>query len=369
MRACILLLTAVNGVMGQPPLPHATAAGWDVSTDPACPGGAPCIALTVAGDHFGDTQGSLQKGDFLAPAPPPPAQPWDTPAVLFPADLATRTGGNGVCVARSLYTGDGFAYRFCPFQRVEHFEGGGAIGTLGQYAGVIRDFNNPNCPGANAITGMTFLDGPLCNGVPATSTVTFVCVDVLGAGLATWGTNTPMVNAAARSADGCHVDMTLPLPGACDGARFALCGSAQASPNPVPTSSPSFSYTNAQVTSWRDGLVTALMPGAVPPPAVRVQRASDLAVSTGFEPEGPGPLPPSFSPRPSPFPSALQVISMTPNQGVRGQCTPVLVRCVCVRASLVPPSQGTHAPPPPSCTHAHAHSRNTADPARWRERG
>ena len=68
------------------------------------------------GNNFGDAQGALQEGTFNAPPAPPPPQPWDTPAPLFPADLATRRGGNGVCVARSLYTGDGFAYRFCPFQ-------------------------------------------------------------------------------------------------------------------------------------------------------------------------------------------------------------------------------------------------------------
>lgn len=307
--------------------PEISAAGWKTVTDPACPGGSPCVQLTVAGDNFGPTAGQLQKGDFLAPGPPPPAQPWDTPAVLFPSDLATRVGGNGVCVARSLYTGDGFAYRFCPFQRVEHFEGNFAIGTLGEYAGVIRDFNNPNCPGAgaNAIVGMKFLDGSLCNGVPSTSNVEFVCVDVLGAGLEDWGTRTPMINAAIRSPDGCSANLTLPLPGACNGARFALCGSAQASPNPTPTVSPTFNFQNAQVTSWADGLVTALMPGTLPPPAVRIQRGSDSAVSTGYEPEGPGPLPPSASPIPVPFPSDLQIISMTPQQGVRGVCTPVLV--------------------------------------------
>ena len=147
----VLSLTLATGVTSQAPV--VTAAGWMLVTDPACPGGSPCVKLTVAGDDFGATSGQLQKGDFLAPAPPPPAQPWDTPAVLFPSDLATRRGGNGVCVARSLYTGDGFHYRFCPFQRVEHFDGsGGAIGTLGSYVGVTRDYNNVNCPGANAIT-------------------------------------------------------------------------------------------------------------------------------------------------------------------------------------------------------------------------
>jgi hypothetical protein len=329
--------------------PAITAAGWTQGT---CPGSAaPCslpppvpppptlssppplpspllpppgIFFTVAGDNFGTTQGQLQKGDFLAPAPPPPAMPWDTPEDLFPSNLATRTGGNGVCVARSLYTGDGFAYRFCPFQRMEHFEGSFSIGSLGTYAGVLRDTNNVNCPGSNAIVGMKFLDGSLCNGVPSTSTINFVCLDVLGPGLATWGTNTPMINAAIRSADGCSVNTTLPLPGACDGARFSLCGSPLASPNPVPTPSPTFSFTQATVTSWADGAISAYAPGTMPPPAVRVQRGDNSAVSTGYEPEA-GPLPPSASPIPTPFPSNLEVIGIVPNQGVRGQCTPVTI--------------------------------------------
>lgn len=302
--------------------PAITAAGWTQGT---CPGSAaPCIFFTVAGDNFGTTQGQLQKGDFLAPAPPPPAMPWDTPEDLFPSNLATRTGGNGVCVARSLYTGDGFAYRFCPFQRMEHFEGSFSIGSLGTYAGVLRDTNNVNCPGSNAIVGMKFLDGSLCNGVPSTSTINFVCLDVLGPGLATWGTNTPMINAAIRSADGCSVNTTLPLPGACDGARFSLCGSPLASPNPVPTPSPTFSFTQATVTSWADGAISAYAPGTMPPPAVRVQRGDNSAVSTGYEPEA-GPLPPSASPIPTPFPSNLEGIGIVPNQGVRGQCTPVTI--------------------------------------------
>ncbi len=64
----------------------------------------------MVGNNFGSSQGQLQKGDFLPPAPPPPQMPWDTPTDLLPSNLATRTGGNGVCVARSLYTGDGFHY-------------------------------------------------------------------------------------------------------------------------------------------------------------------------------------------------------------------------------------------------------------------
>ena len=208
---------------------------------------------------------------------------------------------------------------------MEHFDQAGfAIGSLGTYVGVLRDTNNVNCPGSNAIVGMKFLDGSLCNGVPSTSTINFVCLDVLGPGLATWGTNTPMINAAIRSADGCSVNTTLPLPGACDGARFTLCGSPLASPNPVPTPSPSFSFTQATVTAWSDGAISAYAPGTMPPPAVRVQRGDNSAVSTGYEPEA-GPLPPSASPIPTPFPSNLEVIGIVPNQGVRGQCTPVTI--------------------------------------------
>jgi hypothetical protein len=347
--ATVLAAFVASAVRAQ--TPSISAAGWQLVTDAACPGGSPCVQLTVAGSNFSASPGVLQRGDFLAPAPPPPTQPWDTPAELFPADLATRVGGNGVCVARSLYTGDGFHYRFCPFQRVEHFSSNGfSIGNLGQYTGVIRDNNNQNCPGANAITGMTFEDGSICNGVPSSSTVNFVCVDVLGAGLVDWGTRTPMVDSAVRSADGCSVNMTLPLPGACDGARFALCGSAQASPNPQPTASPTITYETALVTSWADNLVTALMAGTVPPPAVRVRTAA-LALSTGFEPEGPGALPPSPSARPNPFP-ALTVLSMTPSEGVRGVCTPVTVRGRNParhkqRARAPPPSPHSPFPPTP----------------------
>ena len=294
-----------------------------------------------AGDDFGPS-GSLQKGDFLAPVPPPPPMPWDTPVALMPANLATRTGGNGVCIARSLYTGDGFAYRFCPFQRVDHFEGAGAIGNLGFYTGVIRDNNNANCPGANAITGMTFADGSICNGVPSTSTVEFECIDILGAGLVDWGTRTPMIRAAIRSADGCSATLSLPLPGACNGARFAHCGSAAASPNPSPAPSPVFTFSDATIVSWAPGLVTALAPGTVPPPAVRVRRADTLALSTAYEPEGPGALPASASPIPVPFPQDLQIIAISPQQGVRGQCNPVTIQLAGVNAGDVTGSGFTH---------------------------
>lgn len=90
--------------------PKIDVAGWDTYTGPECQSAyqtPSCIKLTVVGDNFGTVQGTLQKGSLLPPAPPPPAQPWDTPAVLFPSDIANRRGGNGVCVARSLYTGDG----------------------------------------------------------------------------------------------------------------------------------------------------------------------------------------------------------------------------------------------------------------------
>lgn len=174
-------LAGVAAVTAQQPV--ITAAGY---TQIACPPPASgdCLQFSVFGNGFGAAPGQLQKGNFITPAPPPPPMPWDTPADLWPSNLATRTGGNGQCVARSLYTGDGFHYRFCPFQQVQHFSSGGFnIGTLGQYSGVIRDSNNANCPGGNAIVGQKFIDGSLCNGVPSTSFVNFVCVDVLGAGL------------------------------------------------------------------------------------------------------------------------------------------------------------------------------------------
>lgn len=319
------LIGAAAAARSTDDLPVITAAGWTIYNGPAaCPGGTtPCIELTVAGDNFGASQGQLQKGDFLAPPAPPPPQPWDTPAVLFPSDLATRVGGNGVCVARSLYTGDGFAYRFCPFQRVEHFLGNFANGNLGTYAGVVRDFNNVNCPGSNAIVGMKFLDGSMCNGAPSTSIVNFVCVDVLGAGLVDWGTRTPMIDSAVTP-DQCNWNLTLPLPGACDGPRFALCGSAVASPNPTPAPSPQFSFAPATPLSWTAGLITALMPGTVPPPAVRIETSAGV-LSTAVEPEA-GTLPPSASPIPVPFPSTLEIISMTPQEGVRGACNPVVIQ-------------------------------------------
>ena len=176
---------------------------------------------------------------------------------------------------------------------------------------------------------MKFLDGPLCNGNPSSSIVEFVCLDVLGAGLADWGTRTPMIYSASRSQDGCSVNLTLPLPGACDGGRFDLCGSALASPNPTPTTSPTFTYSSASLLSWAPGRILAQMPGTVPPPAVRVQLSGGVVVSTGFEPEGPGPLPPSASPIPVPFPNDLQIIGMFPQKGIRGQCTEVTVRREC----------------------------------------
>ena len=117
--------------------PAITAAGWTQGACPEAPGvggvsllsallstigqyfsrakrakvhASQCIFFNVVGNDFGASQGELQKGDFLPPAPPPPPMPWDTPLDLLPSNLATRTGGNGVCVARSLYTGDGFHY-------------------------------------------------------------------------------------------------------------------------------------------------------------------------------------------------------------------------------------------------------------------
>lgn len=321
----VFTLLAATAALAAAQDPKIDVAGWDTYTGPECQSAyqtPSCIKLTVFGDNFGTVQGTLQKGSLLPPAPPPPAQPWDTPAVLFPSDIANRRGGNGVCVARSLYTGDGMAYQFCPFQRVDHFVGAFRSGSLGSYAGVVRDFNNVNCPGSNAIVGMKFLDGSMCNGVPSTSTVTFVCVDVLGAGLVEWGTTTPMIN-AAETVDQCAFNLTLPLPGACDGPRFALCGSTVASPNPTPAPSPVITYSGAVIQTWADGSIVAFAPGPVPPPAVRVQR-SDSVLSTAYEPEGPGSLPPTPSAVPTPFPSRLEIISMTPQQGVRGACTEVL---------------------------------------------
>ena len=227
---------------------------------------------------------------------------------------------------------------------MEHFSDGGfSIGSLGTYAGVLRDYNNANCPGGNAIVGMKFLDGSLCNGVPSTSTINFVCLDVLGPGLAQWGTNTPMINAAIRSPfpnEGCSVNTTLPLPGACDGARFTLCGSPVASPNPLPTPSPSFGFTQATVTSWSDDTISAYMPGTVPPPAVRVQR-EDGVVSGGYEPEA-GPMAPSASPIPDPFPANLLVVKVVPNQGVRGVCTPVTIMLAGLTTQDIVGSRFTH---------------------------
>lgn len=108
----------------------------------------------MVGNNFGSSQGQLQKGDFLPPAPPPPQMPWDTPTDLLPSNLATRTGGNGVCVARSLYTGDGFHYRFCPFQRMEHFSDGGfSIGSLGTYAACCGTTTTPTALGATPSLG------------------------------------------------------------------------------------------------------------------------------------------------------------------------------------------------------------------------
>lgn len=303
-------LAGVAAVTAQQPV--ITAAGY---TQIACPPPASgdCLQFSVFGNGFGAAQGQLQKGNFITPVPPPPPMPWDTPADLWPSNLATRTGGNGQCVARSLYTGDGFHYRFCPFQQVQHFSSGGFnIGTLGQYSGVIRDSNNANCPGGNAIVGQKFIDGSLCNGVPSTSFVNFVCVDVLGAGLIQWGTNTPMVNAAIRSPDGCSANLTLPLPGACDGARWTLCGSPAASPNPSPVPSPVFSFTQATITEWSDGRITAYAPGTTPPPRCACRRA--LAWwGRGLSPSR-APSPPAPAPSLFPFPQTSLFLASFPTR-------------------------------------------------------
>jgi uncharacterized membrane protein YgcG len=285
--------------------------------DPVWRCDAAAVKLTVIGDGFGVATGSVQAGGAIPSPPAPPPAPDDTPPALTLAALTSGTGARDGCIAASLYTADGNAYRFCPYGRVDLLDPGqnhAYVGDLGTYAGVIREAV-PAAGNCTALTGQLFLDGSMCGGVPRTARVLFTCIDDT-APQQDYYTRVPQIYAATPTdGAGCSYDLELPLPAACPGTpAYGLCGAANPSPNPAPSPSPVFAYTPAFVGGWNDVAVTAYVMGAAPPPTVRLV-TSDGSGATPPTAPVPAPLEPSRSPVPVPFPGNLQLLGIVPASG------------------------------------------------------
>ena len=263
--AAALLLLCAPGVLSQT-APHISIIGfapalWDPVSNP-CPFPAAdpvysCAAnatrLNVIGDHFGAaTGGAIQVGGAIPPPPPPALPPADLPDALSLASLLSGVGANTECVASSLYTGDGNAYRFCPYTRIDLNDpraNHAYVSHLGEYQGVVRTFIPEN--NCTAVTGHLYGDGDMCNGAPRSAIITFTCIDTTSP-QQEYYTRVPQVYSAMSTDGGCSFDLDYPIPAACPGPAFSLCADAFPTPNPLPSPSPSFVYTNAFISSWSD---------------------------------------------------------------------------------------------------------------------
>lgn len=341
--AIAVLLSLIGPATAQAP-PFIAGARWAPSTPWSAPGGAnpcppglpwPCnvgdsaTVVTVVGSNFGGATGSVGVAASI-PVPAPAPIPWDLPGVLSLQSLTPGSWQNG-CLANSDWANPSRSFQVCPYATTSIWTLDGVrLSSLGSFAGVTRA-PSLNCnatavpPEGDAVTGLLFAGGDVCNGRAASATVRFVCIDEAdpwqtrytdGGGGRNAGGGNISVYAASSSADGCDWTLDVPLPDACSD-NFNLCAALVPTPAPVPTAAPSFAF-NAPtlVTAWTPDTVTTLVQtAAMPPSAVRLQRA-DGALSAAIAPSGPGPLPPSASPVPVPFPTQLTVTAISPGQYV-----------------------------------------------------
>jgi len=323
---CTPLITPPTHPPTHPPqVPTISIIGWQPAvwsagnpcpfppSDPAFTCSSPSVQLTIIGDQFGPAGGLVQVGGAIPPPPPPAPVPADIPSALTLAALSS--GRADRCSAPGMYAdavARNYWFRFCPYQRIDLLDAranGAYVDDLGEYTGVIRAF----VPSANcmAITGHIFNEGTMCNGAPRSTNVTFTCIDTTSP-LVDYYTRVPQIFAAS-SADGCHWAMDFPIAAACLDARFGLCGSANPSPNQLPSPSPQFLYSNAFVSSWGASSVVAYVMGSTAPPTTRIQTAGGSASApTDAVPQ---PLAPSQSPIPVPFPGGLQFLGIWPLSG------------------------------------------------------
>ena len=281
---------------------------------------APAQRLTIVGEYFG-----FEPGAVAASQPVPQVAAAAPPAdVPFPLTLAQLGADAAGCLAPTKYTGDGFAYTWCPFQRLDQFYAPAGSppefeANLGVFTALVRA-PSAACASGWAATSFAYEDGTVCSsGVARTATVAPYCIDETAPNQDYYTIN-KQINRASANATACTTSLRIPLSAACGGVRFNLCTPLGASPTPVPVPQPALTLGAAFVAAWDDAAVTAYAMGSVPPRVVQLTSAGGGEASALVGP-GPMPLPPSFSPAPNPFPRNLTVTSMSANAGPAG--TPV----------------------------------------------
>jgi len=324
-RISALLAALLDIARAQTPVVGGVA--WDVPVwGPAnpCPfpaSGAfrctdPTQRLTVIGSGFGPTTGVIQFDGPTGYTPPPfpaPQVPDDASDSLQPAAMTNNDPSN--CAQVSVYADEDFAFAFCPYANVSLLDkrsGNALVTSLGSYQGVVRSPVPPSagCDNGVAITSMIFAAGPMCNGAPRTTNVTFTCIDMTAPDQGFY-TASPQIYSAI-SADGCNWAMDFAMVAACRGPGYDMCADPGSVPNPSPSPAPAWGYaTTAFIDSWSDGRVVAYAANVTVAPATVRVVTSGGSSSSGTGPV-PQPFPASRSPIPVPFPMGIKMLGMEP---------------------------------------------------------